>query len=82
MVLLNFEEPSMQSDSYGMSTVVRLQLEQNIGDMSFHRVLADMQAVRYYFVGAPLPDELQHFHFALRRGLAADFPSCVATACT
>ena len=50
-------------------SVVRLQLEQSIADVSFQGVLADMQVVRYDFVSATLRDELQHFHFSLRQGL-------------
>ena len=37
--------------------------------MSLHRVLADVQAVRHYFIRAALRDKFQNFYFSRRQEL-------------
>jgi hypothetical protein len=65
----HFEETAMQSDRDGVSSVVCFELGQNVPDMSFNSVLADIQAVCHNFVRAALRYEFQDFYFPSRQGL-------------
>ena len=66
---LNLKETPMKSDGHGVSSVVRIQFEKNVADMSFNSVFTDIQPVGDNFVGAALGNELQNLDLSLGQGL-------------
>src|SRR5215469_8767488 len=66
---LNLEETPMKSDGHGVSSVVGLQFEKNVANMTFHRVFTDIQSVSDNFVGAALGYELQNLDLSFGQGL-------------
>src|SRR5215469_17077186 len=66
---LDLKETPMKSDCYGMSSVVRIQFEKNVADVSFYSIFTDIQAVSDNFVGGALGDEFQHLDLSLGQGL-------------
>src|SRR5215469_8077635 len=66
---LNLEETPMKSDCHSVSSVVRIQFEKNVADMSFHSIFTDIQPVSDNFVGAALRNELQDLDLSFGQGL-------------
>src|SRR5215469_7796704 len=66
---LNLEETPMKSDCHSVSSVVRVQFEKNVADMSFHSIFTDIQPVSDNFVGAALRNELQDLDLSFGQGL-------------
>jgi hypothetical protein len=66
---LNLKETPMKSDRHGVSSVVRIQFEKNVADMSFNSIFTDIQPVSDNFVGAALGNEPQNLDLSFGQGL-------------
>jgi len=63
---LNFENPALQCDGYGVSAVVRRQLREDARDVAFDGFLADRKLRGDLFVGISRCDQPKNVEFSRR----------------
>ena len=59
----------MQSDRHGVGSVIRFEFVEDISDVSFHGIFANIQTICDSFVGAAFGDQLPYFHLSLGQRL-------------